>query len=111
MLRSELGDADFAQYLEAVGRPTEVWVGAVFSGSAAEQAGMLANDRIVSYDGHRVFGAMELTPLALEGDPGGPVIVDILRDGQPMQLVLPRGPLGIMGSAGSPIQVFPNEVA
>jgi membrane-associated protease RseP (regulator of RpoE activity) len=109
MLRWELGDADYARYLEAVGRPTEVMVFDVFARSAAEQAGMLAGDRIIGYDGHRVFGLQEITPLALEGDPGAPVVVDILRNGQPIQLVVPRGPLGIMGSVGSPIEVFPAE--
>jgi hypothetical protein len=39
----------------------------------------------------------ELNALILEGQPGAPVTVDVLRDGQPMQVVMPRGPLGIAG--------------
>jgi hypothetical protein len=29
------------------------------------------------------------------GEPGESVVVDITRDGIPMQLVLPRGPIGV----------------
>ena len=105
MLRSELGDADFERYLEAMGRPTEVPVMSVLSSSAAQQAGMLVGDQIVAYDGYRVFHIRELTEFLVEGEPGVPVIVDIVRDGQAMQLVLPRGPLGIMAAAG-PITTF-----
>jgi hypothetical protein len=31
----------------------------------------------------------------MEGEPGENVVVNITRDGIPMQIVLPRGPLGI----------------
>lgn len=100
MLRSALGDEDFGRYLESMGRPTDITVVGVLSSSAAEQAGMLPRDQIVAYDGHRVFDVREITPLAVEGEPGAPVIVDIIRDGQAMQLVVPRGPLGIMAPVG-----------
>jgi PDZ domain len=109
MLRSELGDADFERYLTAMGRPTDITVMSVLSSSAAQQAGMQAGDRIVSYDGHRVFDMRELVELPLQGEPGASVMVDIVRDGQAMQLVLPRGPLGIMGSVGPFVQVAPAE--
>lgn len=105
MLRSELGDADYERYLAAMGRPTEVLVIDVLTSSAAEQAGMVEGDRIVAYDGQRVFDIRELLELPIQGEPGAPVMVDILRDGQPMQLVLPRGPLGISAPLGSPVPV------
>ena len=107
MLRSELGDADFERYLTAIGRPTDVTVMSVLSSSAAQQAGMQAGDRIVGYDGRRVFDVRELVELPLQGEPGASVMVDIVRDGQAMQLALPRGPLGIVGSAGPFVQVTP----
>jgi len=34
----------------------------------------------------------------MQGEPDGTVVVDIMRDGIAMQLVLPRGPLGVMGN-------------
>lgn len=109
MLRSELGDADYERYLTAMGRPTEVLVIDVLSSSAAEQAGMVVGDRIVAYDGQRVFDIRELLALPIQGEPGAPVMVDILRDGQPMQLVLPRGPLGISAPIGSPVPDPPAD--
>jgi len=54
----------------------------------------------MSYDGRRVFSMDELKSMAFAGDPGEDVIVDIERNGQRMQLVLPRGPMGITGSGG-----------
>jgi hypothetical protein len=38
---------------------------------------------------------MELTQQTMQGEPGESVVVDIVRDGAPMQIVLPRGPIGV----------------
>ncbi len=94
-LREELGDADFERYLEATGRPTDVGIGSVLASSPAEQAGLQQGDRVVAYGGERVFNMAELNRLTFEGQPGESVVVEVLRDGQPIQLVLPRGPIGI----------------
>jgi hypothetical protein len=94
-LREELGDTDYERYLAATGRPTQVRVTNVLASSAAEQSGMLAGDEIYTYAGERVFDVRELNRLLLEGESGEPVVVDVMRDGRPIQLVIPRGPLGI----------------
>jgi hypothetical protein len=99
-LRAELGDADYEKYLTAMRRPTQVGVGSVLASSPAEQAGLKAGDQIVSYDGARVFDMQDLTELTFEGQPGETVVVEIERDGLPMQVYLPRGPIGITGGAG-----------
>lgn len=99
-LRAELGDAEYEKYLTAMGRPTAVAVRDVLPGSAAERSGLRAGDVIVSYGGRRVFGVAELNRLTLEGRPGETVVVDVLRDGQPMQIYLPRGPIGIASGRG-----------
>jgi hypothetical protein len=96
-LRAELGDADYERYLRAVGRPTAVAVGDVLANSPAERSGLKPGDEILSYGGKRVFDLRELNTLTLEGTPGESVAVEVRRDGQVMQLVLPRGPLGIVG--------------
>jgi membrane-associated protease RseP (regulator of RpoE activity) len=96
-LRTELGDADYERYLAALGRPTSVGVADVLASSPAERAGLLPGDEIVAYNGKRVFDASELNALTLEGTPGETVVVDVRRDGQNMQLVMPRGPIGIFG--------------
>jgi S1-C subfamily serine protease len=100
-LRADLGDADYERYLQAQGRPTNVAVQNVLTGSPAEKAGFQPGDRIVSYGGQRVFDIADLTGLTLQGTPGESVPVDVLRNGSPVQLVLPRGPIGIGGGPGA----------
>ncbi len=97
-MREQLGDAAYAQYLEATGRPTSVAVREVLASSPGQAAGLQSGDEIVSYAGQRVFSVVELNELTIAGQPGDTVAVDILRDGQPMQIYLPRGPIGFTGS-------------
>jgi hypothetical protein len=96
-LRQELGDADYERYLTALGRPTKVGVFNVIPSSPAEQAGLRAGDAILTYGGARVFDMRELNDLTIEGTPGQPVVLEVERDGRNVQLVLPRGPIGIGG--------------
>jgi hypothetical protein len=96
-LRTELGDADYERYLKASGRPSAVPVREVLASSPAERSGLQPGDEIVAYAGKRVFDMRELNELTLEGTPGESVVVDVRRDGQNVQLVMPRGPIGIFG--------------
>ena len=99
-LRERLGDAEYEKYLTAQGGQASITVREVIGASPANRAGLRPGDRILSYDGERVFGMDDLKSMAFSGDPGEDVIVDIERNGQRMQLVLPRGPLDITGSGG-----------
>jgi S1-C subfamily serine protease len=94
-LRAELGDAEYEQYLLANGRSTNVAVSNVIESSPAQRAGLQIGDEIVRYDGYRVFSMSDLSSRTMQGDPGVSVAVDIMRDGVPMQVVLPRGPVGV----------------
>jgi S1-C subfamily serine protease len=96
-LRTELGDTDYERYLTALDRPTSVGVRDVLASSPAENSGLRSGDEIVAYDGQRVFDMRELNALTLEGTPGESVVVQVRRDGQNVQLVMPRGPIGILG--------------
>ena len=96
-LRDEMGDADYERYLEATGRPTNVYVSNLVDNSQAKSAGFQTGDEIVRYNGQRVFNFNELNMVNVQGELGEPVIVDIVRDGVPMQLTVERGPLGIVG--------------
>lgn len=96
-LRAELGDTDYERYLRALNRPTSVAVGRVLASSPAEQSGLQPGDQILAYGGERVFSMTDLNRLTLQGAPGQGVVVDVLRDGQPMQVYIPRGPVGIVG--------------
>ena len=99
-LRERLGDSDYEKYLTAQGSQASVTVREVIGTSPANRAGLRPGDQILSYDGKRVFGMNDLRSMAFSGDSGEDVIVDIERNGQRMQLVVPRGPLGITGSGG-----------
>ena len=95
VLRSELGDSEYEQYLEANGRSTSVAVGTVLESSPGQRAGLQAGDEIVGYDGQRVFSYGELSERTMSALPGQSVVVDIVRDGVPMQVVVDAGPSGI----------------
>lgn len=96
-LRNELGDVEYERYLQASGRPTSVAVSTVLESSPAQRAGLMPGDEIMSYDGKRIFSMSDLTRQTLEGQPGEQVVVDVRRDGVSMQVVVPRGPIGIAG--------------
>ena len=101
-LRAELGDTDYERYLTAFNRSTSVNVLTVLASSPAERVGLKSGDQIISYGGERVFDARELNALTFQGTAGESVVVEVRRDGQPLQLVLPRGPLGITGGFDGP---------
>lgn len=106
-LREKLGDADFEKYLQANGSQASITIREVIGSSPASRAGLRPGDEIVGYDGNRVFSMFELRSKAFDGNPGEDVVVDIERDGQRMQLVLPRGPMGISGSGANMISRNP----
>ena len=95
MLRAEIGDTDYEMYLEANNRPTAVSISGVMASSPGERAGLQPGDQIVNYNGQRVFSTWELVQQTMGGGGEGTVVVDLLRDGAPMQIVLPRGPIGV----------------
>jgi len=94
-LRDELGEADYEKYLAASGRSTSVGVRNVMASSPAATAGLQPGDEIVRYDGERVYNQRDLMMRTWAGDGTGSVVVEVLRDGTPMQVTLPRGPIGI----------------
>ena len=95
MLREELGDVQYEMYLQAGGRSRAVGIGSVFESSPAQTAGLLPGDEITHYDGARVFSSYDLTRQAMQGNEGERVVVSFMRDGIAMQIVMPRGPLGV----------------
>ncbi|MEO0423508.1 MAG: PDZ domain-containing protein [Pseudomonadota bacterium] len=93
-LRAELGDDTYARYLSTLGRSTAVAVGALPEGSEVAAAGLRGGDQLTHYDGQRVFHLHELHALSVQGERGEYVHVQLLRDGETVYLVIPRGPLG-----------------
>jgi membrane-associated protease RseP (regulator of RpoE activity) len=101
LLRTELGEADYEKYLAGSGRPTRIRVNEVLQNSPAQAVGLMPGDEIVAYDGRRVFDIGELTTLTNELKPGRTVALAIERDGQPMQVFVESGPIGISGGGRS----------
>jgi hypothetical protein len=99
-LRKEMGDAEYEQYLTATGQPTSVQVMDVLASSAAEKSGLKPGDQIVSYAGSRVYGMNDLNSLTRQGTPGESVTVEVQRNGQTVQVQVPRGVLGVQGGGG-----------
>jgi hypothetical protein len=101
VLRAEMGDDAYARYLEAQGQPTTINITQVLNGSPGSNAGLQPGDRLVSYNGERVFAVTELRNLTMQGQPGEDVVIEVDRDGMRMQLTVPRGPIGITGSGAN----------
>ncbi len=98
-LRSELGDVEYEQYLEATGQPSIVNVQSVMATSPAERVGLQAGDEIRSYNGQRIFNMRELQIATNQAVPGTDVIVEVMRDGSPMTVSIPAGPMGVQAGA------------
>ncbi len=97
-IREELGEQNYERYLEANGLPTTARVGSVIGGSPGENAGLRAGDEVISYAGERVFNLREVNNLTVQGEVGESVLIEVERDGEPLQLTIPRGPIGISSS-------------
>ncbi len=98
--RDRLGEDSYEQYLEANGFPTQVNIGRVIAGSPGQNAGLLPDDRITHYDGRRVFNVRELNALTIDGEQGESVLLEVQRNGQPVQITIQRGPIGIVAGRG-----------
>ena len=98
LMRQRLGDASFERYLEAQGQPTTIGITQVYAGSPGNKAGMQPGDRVVSYDGERVYSMTDLRRQTMQGAPGETVIIEVERDGMRIQMSVPRGPIGITGN-------------
>lgn len=93
-LKDRLGEADYEKYLEAMRRPTSVDVRNVLESSPAQLAGLQSGDEIVRYGGERVYNVAELNRLTSTNE-SDTVLVEVIRDGQPITVSLPAGPIGI----------------
>lgn len=99
-LRDEIGDDYYDSYLYVNEQTNRVSVVSVMMGSPAEMSGIKDNDMILYYDDRRIFNWSELQDATSLGERGEYVNVTVLRNGQQLNLSVPRGPLGIrLGSA------------
>ncbi len=95
-MREDLGDESYDLLLFAMGQPNRVVVREVLERSPAREIGLEPGDTILSYDGTRVFRAGELRHATALGEPGAFVRIELVREGRPLELYVPRGPLGLI---------------
>ena len=100
-LEQEFGSDNYSRYLFAMGRPNQVNVQSVIDNSPAYNAGMQNGDRVVSYNGETVYDARTIRQGTQGGTAGEMVPVIVMRDGQRVELYVPRGPLGIQMTSES----------
>ena len=94
-LRDELGDKAYDAYLYAAGQPNRVIIVSALDNSPASKAGIQAGDTVLRYDNKRIYSWNDLRKATTEGQPDALVMVDLIRNGTPMTVYVPRGPLGV----------------
>jgi hypothetical protein len=94
-LRDDVGDDEYARYREATGLPTGTTITGVVPDSNAASVGLKQGDEIVQYGGKHVYSYFDLLNMASESKSGEPTLLEVRRDGQAFQVLLPAGELGI----------------
>ena len=94
-LREEIGDDSYDRFLYLTGQPNRVLVASVIDDSPAQLAGMEAGDIVLDYADSRVFSFTDLRNATRGGERGESTLVRVQREEQVIDLILPRGPLGI----------------
>lgn len=103
-IRDEIGDEAYDRYLAALDQPNRVAVNEVLLASPAAVAGLQAGDVVLRYGETRIFSPGELISATRGGIAGETVQMEIIRQGQHLEIQVPRGPLGvsIAASRGAP---------
>ena len=94
-IRDEIGDEAYDHYLFATGQPNRVYVTDVMANSPAAQAGLQTSDVIISYGAARILTPSDLIAETEVGTVGEPIRLRITRNGKPLEVEIPRGPLGL----------------
>ena len=95
ILREEIGDEAYDRFLYLSGQPNRVVIDSVIEGSPAQVAGIEAGDIVLDYADNRVFAWLELRNATREGSRGEGVMIRVQRNGEILELALPRGPIGV----------------
>lgn len=94
-LLDELTPEEYDRYLFAIGRSNRVVVNSVIDNSAAHGVGLQPGDRIISYNGDRIFRPDDLRNATSTVDLTENIAMQIDRNGQIIEYYVPAGPLGI----------------
>lgn len=105
-LQDYLGDYGFENYLRSRKLPTDVEILHVDDESAGARAGLREGDRVIAYNGNRVFSVQDLQRLVETAGASGTVQLEITRDGQRELMSVDAGKIGIRARPLSPASVF-----
>lgn len=99
ILEQELSEQEFEAYLKANGGGQEMRISNVISDAPASTAGLRPGDKIISYNGERVFHMGDLRNQIYRVEPGKTVTVEVQRAGSSSKeiIYIPSGPLGVQG--------------
>ncbi|CCQ12845.1 hypothetical protein PALB_37850 [Pseudoalteromonas luteoviolacea B = ATCC 29581] len=96
----------FEQYQSQLGKSTAVNVPSIVPQSQAEREGLKAGDKIIRYNGNRVYSAEGLR-FAIKNTPPDTVVeVIYVRDGQHFSAYMSNGPMGIGSHSNQHFLVF-----
>ena len=95
VMRDELEPGAYDAYLYASGQPNRVIVTSALNNSPAAKAGIQSGDTIFSYNNKRIYTWSDLRTATTSGELNAVVLVEVLRDGQPVSVYVPTGPLGV----------------
>ena len=104
-LRDELGEEGYDRFLYATGQPNRLAITTVFDSSPAQTSGLQPGDMIVSYDGVPVRSGRDVRSATTSGEPGELVTMQVIRNGESIEVTIPRGPIGIQMDG---VSVAPN---
>lgn len=90
-----LGEDDYDRLLLAEGRNNRVRIDSIINGSAADLAGVVIGDVIYRYGDERIFTFGDLRRATTSGERDQQVSLQVLRNAERIDLVVPRGPLGV----------------
>ena len=94
-VRNEIGDETYDRLLYAREDDNRVLIERVLESSPAQEIGLQPGDVILGYDGMRVFSNRDIRTARRNGAAGDPVPLRIERNGELLELEIPRGPLGV----------------
>jgi membrane-associated protease RseP (regulator of RpoE activity) len=106
-LREEIGEDAYDRFLYLSGQANRVKIASVIDESPAQLAGLKAGDLVLGYADSRIFSYADLRSATQAEERGEYIMIRIQRNGETLDLTLPRGPLGIRLDAD---QIDPDAI-
>lgn len=106
-LRDEIGVDAYDRYLYATAQNNRVSVRSIMNESPAEQLGIQQGDILISYADKKILEWRDIRKATAEGVYGEYVGITLLRENRLINILVPRGPLGVKLS---PVKLDPDVI-